>query len=319
MTRVRNLLAALAAGLIVALSAQPSSAALDNDDIDVTLILFFGAGGLFWEPLMQGARDAAALYDVNLDIQFGDADPAKNNTILETAITNSVDGIGILIGAEGAFDDNIKKARAKGIGVVAINTEDPSGAAKAGYQAYVGGRLADHGYKIGTMMVNEYGLKAGDHVLFGVELPGLNYAQQRYAGVSRALDEAGVSSEVLGTGEMIEESLTKISQYLIGHPDTDAVIGGGGAPTAAAPDAVEQAGMDIPTGGFDVQPQILDNILSGRSLATIDQMPYSQGYYTVTQLALQKLYGLTPADMILTGVIDAGNAEQVKALVGKYR
>ena len=44
MTRVRNLLAALAAGLIVALSAQPSSAALDNDDVDVTLILFFGAG-----------------------------------------------------------------------------------------------------------------------------------------------------------------------------------------------------------------------------------------------------------------------------------
>ena len=130
MTRVRNLLAALAAGLIVALSAQPSSAALDNDDVDVTLILFFGAGGLFWEPLMQGARDAAALYDVNLDIQFGDADPAKNNTILETAITNSVDGIGILIGAEGAFDDNIKKARAKGIGVVAINTEDPAGAAR---------------------------------------------------------------------------------------------------------------------------------------------------------------------------------------------
>ena len=155
MTRLRSLLAALAAGLIVALFAQPSSAALDNDEIDITLILFFGAGGLFWEPLMRGARDAAALYDATVDMQFGDADPAKNNTILETAITNQVDGIGILIGAEGAFDDNIKRARAKGIGVIAINNDDPAGAAKAGYQAYVGGRLADHGYKIGTMMVSE--------------------------------------------------------------------------------------------------------------------------------------------------------------------
>ena len=47
--------------------------------------------------------------------------------------------------------------------------------------------------------------------------------------------------------------------------------------------------------------------------------PYAQGYFTVTQLALQKLYGLTPSDLILTGVIDASNAEMVKALVGKYR
>ena len=208
MTRLRTLLAALAAGLIVALSAQPSSAALDNDEIDITLILFFGAGGLFWEPLMRGARDAAEVFDVNLDIQFGDADPAKNNTILETAITNSVDGIGILIGASGAFTDNIKRARDKGIGVLAINTEDEG----AGYQAYVGGRLVDHGYKIGTMMVEAYGLKEGDHVLFAVELPGLSYAQQRYEGVSRALEEVGVTSDVLGTGEMIEEPLNRANQ-----------------------------------------------------------------------------------------------------------
>ena len=82
--------------------------------------------------------------------------------------------------------------------------------------------------------------------------------------------------------------------------------------------AIKDAGLKIPAGGFDVSKEILDDIKNGRLIATVDQQPYSQGFYAVTQLALNLKYGLYPSEMDTGGVrpVDKTNY-QVRGEVGR--
>jgi len=102
-----------------------------------------------------------------------------------------------------------------------------------------------------------------------------------------------------------------MTQYLLGHPETKAVIGLGSTPTSVAVKAVQEAGMDIPVGGYDITPEILENIQNGSLTATVDQNPYVQGFQAITQMAHLLKYGLAPSDMNTggTGLVDKSNVE----------
>ena len=68
-------------------------------------------------------------------------------------------------------------------------------------------------------------------------------------------------------------------------------------------------------------PEILDGIASGRITATVDQQPYSQGFYAVSQMAHYIRYGLYPADISTggAGLIDLTNYETASAHAGVTR
>ena len=322
MRTMRRVLIASTAGLLALGVAQPSIAHLDDlEEVDITLVFYSEAGAIFWEPAIKGANEAAEQFNVNLDIQYADVDPVKQNNIIETAIANKVDGIVITIFEDGTFNEAIGKARAAGIGVVVININDTAGtAATNGSLGYVGQDLAASGYLIARTLAKRWGIKAGDHVAAPVEVADLTYAIERYKGVKRALDELGATSEMFSSGVVMEQARTSIAQYLIGHPETDAVIAMGGTPTAQAPAAIEDAGMDIPNGGFDINDTIMHNITAGKTEATIDQQPYYQGFLPILFLANFKRYGLIPGDFN-TGlaIVDGSNAEFVSGLSGVYR
>ena len=78
--------------------------------------------------------------------------------------------------------------------------------------------------------------------------------------------------------------------------------------------------MKIPAGGFDISKEILDNIKDGELIAAVDQQPYSQGFYAVTQLALYLKYGLYPSEMDTggTGLVDKTQLP-VRGEVGRAR
>ena len=143
----------------------------------------------------------------------------------------------------------------------------------------------------------------------------------RHAGVKKAMDEIGATTEVLGTGNDHAQALDKMTQYLLGHPDTKAVIGLGQTPTSQAVQAIKDAKLKIPAGGFDVSKSILDDIKEGRLTATVDQQPYSQGFYAVTQLALNIKYGLYPSEMNTggDGLIDKSNYKYAEKWAGPVR
>ncbi len=309
---------ALAAGTI---SCTQRPGAGDGVTYRFTVILYGTPGNPFWTKVVAGANEAADKLDANVDIQFANNDAARQNDIIETAIANKVDGIGVTLNYDDAYDESVKKAIDNGIPVIAFNIDDSKRGEGNARLTYIGQDMEAAGYLIASRLVEDAGLEKDSFVVCPVEHPEAVYAVQRYAGVKRALDEAGVKSEVLNTGALsLEDTLNKLTQYLIGHPETDAICAMGGMPMEVAPKAAEDAGLDIPSAGFDLTRQIAKNIQDGKSFATVDQQPFYQGFFTVAQLYYNRKYGLSPC-FINTGgaIIDKSNVATVLDLAGTVR
>lgn len=285
------------------------SAMAEEKPVDITMIIYAAAGVPFFQPLEKGANEAAKNLNVNLDIQYAENDTVRQNNIMETALANGVDGLAVEIWDDNAFDEAVCQTMEKGTPVIGFNIDDSEGASGNCRMAFVGQNFVDAGYAIGKRMVTEHNLGSGDKVFTPVEYPEAAYAVLRHRGVQRALEEVGASADLVGVTDRLPEVLTAMTQYLIGNSDAKAIIGLGQQPMMMAQQALDEVGMDIPIGGFDVAPEILDGIKSGRITATVDQQPYTQGYYAVAQLAHFIRYGLHPSDMATggAGLIDASN------------
>lgn len=318
--------AALAAATTLVLGAGASFAQTQEKDwshINILFVPWSQSSNPFFEAVVNGAKDAALQQGVNIDVQFGEEDQQHQLGILETGIANKVSAIAVNIADDNAYIDVLCKAMNEGIPVVTFNIDDSRHGAPGSTcrMAFMGQNFVDAGYVLGKRMIAEHGLKKGDVVFTPVEAPQATYAVERHAGVQKALDEIGATSEILGTGNDHAQALNLMTQYLLGHPDTAAVIGLGQTPTSQAVQAIRDAGMSIPAGGFDVSSEILGNIKNGELTATVDQQPYSQGYYAVTQLALNLKYGLYPSEMDTggTGLIDKSNFEKAVEWAGPVR
>jgi len=298
---------------------MPHTASAQEQPVNVTFIIYTAPGDPFWQPVIKGAQEAAKDRDVNLDIQYADSDPVKQNNLMETAIANKVDGLAIVNWLPGAFTENIAKARDAGLGVVTFDTNDPDPNATKS-QSYVGQDFFVAGQRIAQKMIEAGQLKAGDHVVAPVEDPDAFYGTERYRGIKDVLDKAGITSERLDATPTMATALTRLSQYLVGNSQTKAIIGLGSVVTEIAPQAAAEAGLDIAVGGFDLSPAIVDSIIAGKMVATVDSGAYYEGYMPVVMLAYYKRYGIPPASIPIGGtIIDAGNAELVKKFAGTYR
>lgn len=288
-----------------------------------TMVIYGTTGNPFWKKVVTGAEEMADMLGVNLNIQYAEDDPEQQINIIETAISTGADGIGFIINIDDAYDEVVQKGLDAGIVMVAYNIDDSRGAEGTNPRmAFIGQDFVASGYVLGKSMIEAYGLSSGDHVVCPVEHPGAVYAAQRFEGVKNAMDEVGVTSELLDSGAIsLEDTLTKITQYLLGNPETDAVIALGGMPCEMAPQAIEDAGLDIPTGGFDLTEGILQNIIDGKMLGTVDQQPYYQGSLTVYFMWANNKYALGPCN-VNTGtlvLIDAEAAELILPLSETHR
>ncbi len=310
-----------ACALMVLSSAAVQAQSSEDDPVKATLIVHCCLGNSFWEPLLLGAREAAEKFNVDVDFQNAEFDPARQVNYIEQAISQGQDAIIPMIAHPEAQTEPLKKAREAGIVVIAANTDHPDGDASGTRDAYIGQDFVAAGELIGDYMVETAGLGEGDHCLLPGESPEQHHIASRGRGVLQALEAAGATGEILRTGDKPEEALTLISQYLLANPNTTCVIGLGNTPTSVIPDAVDEAGLDpLPNGGFDTSPQIMENITSGKTLATVDQQPFWQGFMAVTMAAYDVRYGLAPANFNSSnGLITSENAELVSKFSGTYR
>jgi simple sugar transport system substrate-binding protein len=307
--------------VVLAVATAAPVAAQDGERPKITLIIYTDASVEFFVPVVNGATEAAELFGVDLDVQYGNSDPVTQNNLIETAIANEVDGIAVSIQDDNAFDESICNAMEQGIAVVSFNVDDSEGANGNCRMAFMGQNFVDTGYLIGKRMIADHGIGEGDLVFAPVEATEATYALQRYEGLKKALDEVGALSDYVDTGFNLADAQTIEVQYLLGHPETVAIIGLGSVNLTVAPNAIEEAGMDIPLGGFDLTADIIQGIEDGVITATVDQQPFSQGFYAVAQLALYLKYGLYPSDMATggMGLVDQSNVATVKALTGTIR
>jgi simple sugar transport system substrate-binding protein len=285
------------------------------------MIIYTGPSVEFFVPVVNGAKDAAKMFGLDLDIQYGDSDPVKQNNLIETAIANKVDALAVSIPDDNAYTETLCKAKEAGIAVVSFNVDGTTGPVLDCRMAFMGQDFVETGYLIAKRMIKDHGIKKGDLVFTPVEAPEAVYATKRYEGVKKALDEIGAKADLVGLGFNLADAQTKEVQYLLGHPETKAIIGLGSVPLTVAPKALEEAKMKIPVGGFDLTQEIIAGIEDGTITATVDQQPYSQGFYSIAQLAEYLKYGLYPSNMNTggLGLVDKSNVGTVKALVGKIR
>ena len=273
--------------MIATVAAIACGATAEAAQPTISMIIYTAPGVPFFNPLIKGAQDAAKQADVALNIQYANNDQVLQNNIIQTAVASKVDGIATVIWDDHAFHKSICDAVDAGVPVIAFNVDNTKGAAGSCRLAFIGQDFVDAGYLIGKRMVAAAHLKKGDLVFTPVEFPDAAYATLRHEGVQKALDEVGAKSEIVGTGANLADVRTKMVQYLVGHSDVKAIIALGEQPLDEALPSLQEAKLKVPVGGFDLSKDILDAIGKGDIVATVDQQPYSQGFFTVQQLALK--------------------------------
>lgn len=274
----------------------------------------------FFVPVVNGAKAAADIAGLKLQIQYASNDDTTEVNQVNTAIASNVAGVALSI-PDAGLNKVVCDARAKNIPVVAFNINGSTGAGAKCVQAFVGQDFVQSGALIAQKMIDAGQIKAGDHVFCPVEFPAQVYAAERYQGVKQALSAIGATCEELGTGVDFGPAKASMVSYLLGHPNTTAIIGLGHTPLDQAPAAAKQVGKNLPIGGFDVTSDILSSIKSGTITATVDQQPYIQGFQSVMQLALYLKYAIAPSSLNTSNgaLIDKNNVNQVVSLVPTYR
>ena len=305
------------AGLALVAAAQFAQAQIKDPDetLRVTFVMNCCEGNPFWEPLLLGAREAAKLHNIDVDFQNADNDIERLGDLLETATANKVDGIVVTVPVEDALNQAIQEARDAGISVMTAN-QDPGGTARI---AYVGSDLFGSAYAVTKRMVEKGGIKAGDHCVIPAHDPALAHITARIQGVLAALGEVGATGETIHTGLVIDETISTIAEYLVGHPDTDCVASTGTQGTVPA--ALEEAGMEgLPNSEIDVNPRALANLKEGKTIAVADQQPFWQGFLPIVYIAYNVRYGLIPGDMDTSGgMVEQHNAALAETYAGTYR
>jgi len=262
-----------------------------------------GGNDPFWAVFQQGMRDAAKELGCRADIDLCGSDQNLMQKRFQEAVAMRPDGIALVINDNTMWDKPVADAIAKGIPVIGTNNDDTKGPVGNARLCYIGQNERRAGLMIGRAVFaaakargkNMRNLK----VAAAVEVPGANYGVVRSQGIKDAMKEYGIQGDIDIVDATLEMTTaeSRITSYLIGHPDTGAIFGLGGIATDRLTSALKNARKkpgQIPAGGFDAAPGTLTGLKTGYMVASIDQQQYLQGYFSVYVLYLYKKYGFTP-------------------------
>jgi simple sugar transport system substrate-binding protein len=268
----------------------------------------------FFVPVKKGMHDAARMLDVDCDfIGTPGVDASAQAAMVRQAVADGYNGIALNIIDPEAFDRVVADAIAAGVPVVAFNIDDFS--TPNPRLAAVSQRFFEAGRVVAQRALRD--IPSGAHVLLTLHDNGVSALDERQRGEQEALRTKNVSWTTVVTGNDSEQGVEVIAKALRDHPDIRVVLGSGQADTEAAGRAIAAyfSGQGFWAAGFDLSPKTLELIKEGHIRFTVDQQPYTQGFYPVVQLVLKLRYGIEPADIDAgAGVIDRSNVDQVKKL-----
>ena len=306
-------------------TAAPEGAGLTGGESiagkTIVFQIYTGPDTPFWVPAVNGAKAAADILGIELEIQYANADDNTQVNQIQTAIAKGVLGIATSL-PNAAAGKAVCEAKAAGIPVVTFNVNSLEGDQADCVDAFMGQDFVFAGAVIAQRMVDEGLINSGSQFFCPVELPTAIYATQRYEGVMQVLTPLGASCELVGVGTDPAKARDTMVQYLLGKPNTDGILALGAVPLSQATATASQVQKpSMPIGGFDLSEDILNDISTGKIVATVDQQPYSQGFYAVMQLGLRAQYQLFPSSMGTggRGLVDMSNVDEVKGLVPDYR
>jgi simple sugar transport system substrate-binding protein len=319
----------LTAMLVLGLAAFVAACGDDDDDgggngggDDVSLsqgrdlsiaVITHGEGDTFWAVAKAGAEKAGE--DMGVEVKYSESanDPQRQAQLIDSAVTEKVDGIATSAPNPDAISDSLRKAVDAGIPVITLNSGQ-SDSADLGAITHVGQDETVAGEAAGRRLAE--GGDAGK-LLCVVHEQGNIGLEQRCDGAREGFGGEVENFQVRGVAD-VATTLTEIQSKL----ETDDAIGSvltlNPDIAVAARDAVRGAGSEAQVATFDLSGDVVQAIKADEILFAVDQQQYLQGYLPVVFLTLFQENANTVGGglPVLTGpgFVDKGNADTVEQL-----
>jgi simple sugar transport system substrate-binding protein len=295
----------LAAGaLAFALGCGTAEAA----GLNIAFTIHSSASNTFWQGVKKGFEDACGKVQANCQMIFTQTEGSIEQQVanMQAAIARKPDALITTIVDDKAFNQIIADARKAGIIVIAANVDHSQGAAGNARQAFIGQGFTPAGYSLAKAQSANFPKTGPIKILVGISAPGQNWSEQRGAGVfkfvaefKKANPDRDVSIERIDSGTDLAITADRVGAYLSAHPDTTAYFDTGFWDAAVARVLKDRGveGGKILLGGFDLVPEVLQQMKTGYVQVQVDQQPYMQGFMPVMEVYLDKTAGLAPADI----------------------
>jgi simple sugar transport system substrate-binding protein len=280
-------------------------------DVTVAMVTH-GDGGSFWSVAKKGAEAAAEDLGVTLRYSESNNDPEEQAQLIETAVTEGVDGIAVSAPNPDAIRDALATATEAGIPIITLNSGAEE-SASLGAITHVGQTETIAGEGAGTKL-KEAGATKMICVIHEQGNIGLN---QRCEGAAKTFGGDVENVQVAGTADP-STTLTEIQSKLESDDSIDAVLALNPDIAVAARDAVAGAGSEATLATFDLSGDVIRAIKEDEILFAIDQQQYLQGYLPVVFLTLNKtnLNTVGGGQFVLTGpgFVEKSNAAEIEKL-----
>ena len=271
------------------------------------------ASNPFWQSVKKGFDDACAKIQASCQMVFTQTEGSieQQAANMQAAVARHPDALITALADNKAFIGVLKDARKQGTIVIAANVDATSGEELTLRQAFIGQNFIPAGENLSRTLSKQFPRTGDLRILVGVSAPGQNWAEQRAKGVMNGLEEfkkANPGRKIVidridsGTDGAI--TADRVGAYLNLHPDTNAYFDMGLWHSSVAR-VLQDRGVKpgkVLMGGFDLVPQVLQEMKAGYIQLEVDQQPYEQGFMPVMEVYLAKKAGLAPAS------IDTGEA-----------
>jgi simple sugar transport system substrate-binding protein len=317
----------LAAMLVFGLATFVAACGDDDDDgssnkkDDVSLtqgrdltiaVITHGEGDTFWAVAKKGAEQAGK--DMGVTVKYSESanDPQKHAQLIDSAVTEKVDGIATSVPNTDALRDPLKKASDAGIPIITLNSGQ-SDSASLGAITHVGQDEGVAGEAAGKRLAES----ASGKLLCVVHEQGNSGLEERCAGAKKGFGGEVENVQVKGVSD-IATSTTELQSKLQSDKDVTAVLTLNPDIAVAARDAVQGASSDAKLATFDLSGDVVKAIKAGEIEFAVDQQQYLQGYLPVVFLTLFNTNANTVGGglPVLTGpgFVDKSNADTVEQL-----
>ena len=304
---MKKLLTTLTVGAAL-LGTTALTAQAQDDALSIVFTHHSSASNTFWQAVKKGFDDACERVGADCQMIFTQTEGSieQQAANMQAALARNPDALITSIVDNSAFDQIIADARASGVTVIGSNVDDTDGDAGNDRQAFIGQGFIPAGYSLGKAMSDHFPADGPINVLVGVSAPGQNWSEQRAAGVISFLEEfkganpsREVSWERIDSGTDLALTADRVGAYLSANPDTTAYFDTGFWHAAVAR-VLQDRGAEpgeVLLGGFDLVPEVLQQMKAGYVQVQVDQQPYMQGFMPVMQAYLAKTVGLSPANI----------------------
>lgn len=320
----RRLLGASLLALAVAFSV-PASA----EQLKIVFTVHSSPSNTFWQSVKRGYEDACAKIQANCQMLFTQTEGSVEQQVanMQAAIARKPDALITSLVDNNAFVDVLTEARKGGILVIASNVDALAGPELKLREAFIGQGLFKAGHSLGQAMSANFPKDGPVHVLVGVSAPGQNWSEQRAAGIMKFMDEykaanAGrdITVKRIDSGTDLGVTADRVGAYLNANPDTNVYMDTGYWCVGVAR-VLKDRGVPpgkVLLGGFDLVPEMLQQMKTGYVQAAIDQQPFLQGFLPVMMVYLNKTAGLPAFDVDTgQGVVLPKDADTIMALAKK--